>query len=130
MKSRESVARLKQFQVEEKRRQVAQIETMIAEFERMARELDDQIEAEERRTGINDTGHFAYSTFAKSAAQRRDNLMTSVTDLQGQRDAAQADLSQAEEEFDKLQQLVERERQTHEPPETELPDVKKQRVAG
>jgi len=110
MKSRESVARLKQFQVEDKRRQVGQIEAMIAEFERMARELDDQIEAEERRTGINDATHFAYSTFAKSAAQRRDNLVASVADLRDQLEAAMAELAEAEEELGKIEQLVERER--------------------
>jgi flagellar FliJ protein len=37
MKSRsESLIRLRRFQVDEKRRQVAQIEAMIADFERMA----------------------------------------------------------------------------------------------
>ena len=36
MKSRENLVRLKQFQVNEKRRQLAQLEMMIAEFERKA----------------------------------------------------------------------------------------------
>jgi hypothetical protein len=40
MKSRETLIRLKKFQVDEKRRKVAQIETMIAEFERMAGDLE------------------------------------------------------------------------------------------
>ena len=40
MKSRETLVRLKKFQVDEKRRKVAQIETMIAEFERMAGDLE------------------------------------------------------------------------------------------
>ncbi len=35
MKSRESLVRLKRFQVEEKRRRVQQIELMIAEFEKI-----------------------------------------------------------------------------------------------
>jgi flagellar protein FliJ len=130
MKSRESVARLKQFQVEDKQRQVTQIDTMIAEFERMARELNDQIDAEERRTGIGDTSHFAYSTFAKSAAQRRNNLMASVADLRGQRDAAQAELTQVEEELAKLQQLVERERLAGEQAEIAQPDAKRHRAAS
>ena len=43
MKTRDSLIRLKRFQVDEKRRQLAQIESMIAEFNRMADELDDQI---------------------------------------------------------------------------------------
>ena len=36
MKSRETLIRLKKFHVDERRRKVAQIEGMIAEFERMA----------------------------------------------------------------------------------------------
>ena len=41
MKSRETLIRLKKFQVDEKRRKVAQIESMIAEFDRIAVELGD-----------------------------------------------------------------------------------------
>ena len=54
MKSRESLIRLKRFQVDEKRRQVGQIELMITEFEGMIRELDVQIAYEEEKAGIND----------------------------------------------------------------------------
>src|SRR5262249_45245347 len=43
MKSRETLIRLRKFQVDEKRRRVAQIETMIFEFERIAGELDREI---------------------------------------------------------------------------------------
>ena len=41
MKSREALLKFKRFQVEEKRRRVAQIEAMIAEFGRMAGDLGD-----------------------------------------------------------------------------------------
>ena len=85
MKSRsESLIRLKKFQVDEKRRQVAQIEMMIADFERMASELDQQIEIEQQKTGISDVAHFAYSTFAKAAIARRDNLLASAADMKRQ----------------------------------------------
>ena len=40
MKSRDTLIRLKKFQVDEKRRKVMQIESMIAEFERMANDLE------------------------------------------------------------------------------------------
>ena len=83
MKSREGLMRLKRFQVEEKRRQVAQIEAMIAEFERMAKELNDQILSEQEKSGIHEAGHFAYPTFAKAASQRRDNLTASAAELKG-----------------------------------------------
>ena len=44
MKSRETLIRLKKFQVDEKRRRVAQIETMIAEFQRMSVDLEREIQ--------------------------------------------------------------------------------------
>ncbi len=46
MKSRENLVRLKQFQVNEKRRQLLQLDMMIAEFERMAVEREQAIEAD------------------------------------------------------------------------------------
>ena len=58
-----------------------QLDLMIAEFERMANELEIQIAAEEKKAGITDINHFAYPTFAKAARQRRDNLKNSQNDL-------------------------------------------------
>jgi len=108
MKSRDSVIRLKRFHVEEKRRQVAQIETMIAEFERIAKDLDDQILAEQERSGIHDAGHFAYPTFAKAATQRRDNLTASAAELKERLAAAQAEFDAAVEELHKHEAIAER----------------------
>jgi hypothetical protein len=108
MKSRDGLIRLKRFQVEEKRRQVAQIEAMIAEFERMAKDLNDQAVAEQERTGIRDTSHFAYPTYAKAALQRRDNLLASADELKGQFAVATAECAVASEELDKIQALAER----------------------
>ena len=61
MKSRETLIRLKKFQVDEKRRKVAQIEAMIAEFDRIATELDREIKLEQDRAGIHDPAPFRLS---------------------------------------------------------------------
>ncbi|ODT68807.1 MAG: flagellar export protein FliJ [Pelagibacterium sp. SCN 63-23] len=112
MKSRsESLIRLKKFQVDEKRRQVAQIEMMIADFERMASELDQQIEIEHSKTGISDVAHFAYSTFAKAALTRRDNLLASANDMKGKLESAQDALAEALEDLKKVELLDQRELQ-------------------
>jgi flagellar FliJ protein len=108
MKSRDSVIRLRRFRVEDKRRQVGQIELMIEEFSRMIAELDYEIAAEHRRTGIEDEKHFAYSTFARAARRRRDNLETSVADLRGQLETARAALDLAEAELAREQDRLER----------------------
>lgn len=108
MKSREGALRLKRFQVEEKRRQVAQIEVMIAEFDRMAKELNDQVMAEQERSGIHDAGHFAYPTFAKAATQRRDNLAASERALKDQLAAAKLAMGEAVAELEKAEAIAER----------------------
>ncbi len=108
MKSRETLIRLKKFQVDERRRKVAQIEGMIAEFERMAGDLDREILTEQERAGIHDPAHFAYPTYAKAAMQRRENLQRSADDLKIQLDAAQGALGEAFEEMKKVELLDER----------------------
>jgi flagellar FliJ protein len=112
MKSRsESLIRLKKFQVDEKRRQVAQIEMMVNDFQRMAAELDQQIEIEHTKTGISDVAHFAYSTFAKAALARRDNLLASAHDMLEKLEAAQDALAEAVEDMKKIELLDQRENQ-------------------
>lgn len=88
MRPRDSLARLRRFQVDETRRRVAQIETMIAEFSKMARELDREIAIEEQRAGISDISHFAYPTYARAARTRRDNLQRSAEELMAQLEEA------------------------------------------
>jgi flagellar export protein FliJ len=108
MKSRETLIRLKKFQVDEKRRKVLQIETMMAEFDRIAAELDREIKLEQDRAGIHDPAHFAYPTYAKAAMVRRENLKRSSDELRGQLDDAKAVLGEAFEELKKVEMLDER----------------------
>ncbi|WP_421857470.1 flagellar export protein FliJ [Oricola sp.] len=109
MKPKDNMIRLRQFKVAEKHRQVMQLDTMIAEFERMAGELEAQIQAEEKKAGITDQNHFAYPTFAKAARTRRDNLEVSIRDLRQQKETAEADLMEAEAELQKAERLEVRE---------------------
>ena len=108
MKSRETLIRLKKFQVDERRRKVAQIEGMIAEFERIANDLEREIKVEQDRAGIHDPSHFAYPTYAKAAINRRENLKRSADELKGQLNDAKDALSEAFEELKKVELLDER----------------------
>lgn len=82
MKPTDTLIKARRFDLEEARRKVTQLEMMIAEFERMSGDLQQQIQSEETRAGISDPSHYAYPTFARAARQRRDNLAASITDLQ------------------------------------------------
>jgi flagellar protein FliJ len=108
MKSRETLIRLKKFQVDERRRKVAQIETMIAEFERMAGDLEREIRVEQDRAGIHDPAHFAYPTYAKAAIGRRENLKRSADELRGQLEGVKGGLDDALDELKKAELLDER----------------------
>jgi len=110
MKSRDSFIRLRRFQVEERKRRVAQIELMIVEFDRISLDLDREITLEEQKSGISDPFHFAYPTYAKASRQRRDNLRRSADELKLQLEDAKAELGEAFEDLRKAEALEDRER--------------------
>ena len=110
VKSRDHLIRLKRFQVDERRRRVAQIESMIADFARMVVDLDREIAAEEQRSGISDPNHYAYPTFARAAVARRDNLKRSSGELKDQLDEAKGLLGEAQDELKKVESLDGREK--------------------
>jgi flagellar protein FliJ len=130
MKSRETLIRLKKFQVDEKRRKVAQIEAMIAEFDRMATDLDREIKLEQDRAGIHDPSHFAYPTYAKAAITRRENLKRSTGELRTQLDDAQAALGEAFEELKKVEMLDERDQQRERAEQNEREQVELDRIGA
>ena len=127
MKPRDSLVRLKSFQVNEKKRQRDQLAMMIEEFDRMVSDLTAQIETEERKAGINDPTHFAYPMPAKAAHTRRDKLQDSMRELKVQLDAAKIALEEAEAELDKAR---EKERRDGRVPVEEPVRVRKDAMIG
>ncbi|MAU95864.1 flagellar export protein FliJ [Aurantimonas sp. 22II-16-19i] len=119
---RDNMVRLTRFKVLEKRRQVEQLDLMLEDFSRMAAELDAQILNEEKKSGITDMNHFAYSTFAKAARLRRDNLQNSAKDLKVQINAARLSLEEAEAELENAEKMEQRDglRDDHEPRRTAI----------
>lgn len=116
MRSRDTLLRLHRFRTEDKRRQAADIEAMVAEFLRKYDDLDQTVKFEEQRTGVTDPAHFNYSTSAKAARGRRDNLAKSIGDLKDQLADAQVAVSGEEAELRKIELLVEKESVASLPP--------------
>ncbi|MDF1686287.1 MAG: flagellar export protein FliJ [Parvibaculaceae bacterium] len=107
MKSRESLIRLNRFQVDERRRQVAELETMLEEFRRREHDLDQQVQAEQEKAGISDIAHYAYPMFAKSMRDRRENILQSINDVSMQLESAKDDLASAYRELKKYELIEE-----------------------
>lgn len=109
MRSRDNMLRLHRFKHEERRRQVADIETMIADLLKKQDELEAHIRMEESRNGISDPSHYNYSTSAKASRARRDNLLLSIGELKDQLEAAKSALADEEAELRKIELLAEKE---------------------
>jgi flagellar FliJ protein len=92
--SDQALIRLKEVRIDIARRQVAQIGVMIADLDCMVATLENDIEAEQNRTGIRDPAHFAYSILAKATIVRRDNLKRTVTGLKNQLAVATVNLAE------------------------------------
>lgn len=108
MRSKDTLLRLHRFHVEEKRRQVGDIELMMADFRRKQDDLDQQIAYEEQKTGISDPSNFNYSMTAKSIRNRRENLLATIEDLQEQLDRANEAVAEEESELRKVELLAEK----------------------
>ncbi len=79
--NQEHLRRSNEFEVAQNRLRSNQIETMIAEFERICTDLGQEIEADEKRARISDPTHFAYPTYAKAARERRTKVQRSADAL-------------------------------------------------
>src|SRR6476620_1057375 len=92
----------KRFEVTERARKVVSLEAMIAEFERIARELAQQIALEEKLSGVHDPTSARYSTLAKATAQRHPNLLRSVEELGSRLKIAKREYEHAQAELEAL----------------------------
>ena len=97
--------RKKQFEASEKETKVVLLGTMIRDFDTTIADLEGQIAAEEDRTRIKDTGHPAYSMFAKAAAKRRQNLLVSVAHIRSMLDVAERELNEVTAQLHDLEPI-------------------------
>ena len=108
MRSRDTLIRLQQFKVEDRQRDVQDLESMIADFAKKEAELQQMISHEEERCGISDPNHFSYPTTAKASRGRRDNLLRSIDELKVQLVIAEEKLEEEQSEMRKLELMVEK----------------------
>jgi flagellar FliJ protein len=113
MRNRESLIRLHRFHVDEKRRKLAELELMLQEFRARERELEAQVLNEQKKAGISDVAHFAYPMFAKSVIRRRQNILTSIEDIDRQIEAAKEELSSAFRELKKYEIIEDNRKRKH-----------------
>ncbi len=103
MNRTDTLLRLKRFRVDEMKRRMASIETMKADLEKKLSDLDDNVTREKQRAGDSDIGRLAFPSFLRSIESRRENLRTTLKDIEREHAAAQADLSDAFQDLKSLE---------------------------
>jgi hypothetical protein len=78
MNQTDRLRRSKELELSQSRRLAAQLQAIIADFDRTCLDLGHQIAAEETRFRNYDPMDFAYPTFAKAARERRAKLQRSA----------------------------------------------------
>src|SRR5882757_9379670 len=103
MNRTDTLLRLKRFRVDEMKRRIASIDAMKADLERKLTDLDDNVAREKLRAGDSDIGRLAFPSFLRSIETRRENLRTTLKEIEREYMAAQADLANAFQELKSLE---------------------------
>jgi hypothetical protein len=85
-------------QVADLKRRIPILKRLIADCDRSAVDLDQEVRNEEDRFKIHDPAHCAYPTYAKATASRRDNLRRSADELRAHLAKAEQALQELGEE--------------------------------
>ena len=107
MNRTDTLLRLKRFRVDEMKRRIAAIDAMRMDLEKKLRDLDDNVARERQRAGDSDIGRLAFPSFLRSIETRRDNLKTTLKDIEREHAAALADLSDAFQDLKSLEVAME-----------------------
>jgi len=103
----DTLLRLKRFRVDEMKRRMAAIDAMKADLERKLADLDDNVAREKQRAGDSDIGRLAFPSFLRSIETRRENLRTTLKEIEREYAAAQADLTSAFQDLKSLEVATE-----------------------
>ena len=95
MNRTDTLLRLKRFRVDEMKRRIAAIDAMRCDLERKLTDLDDNVAREKQRAGDSDIGRLAFPSFLRSIEARRENLRTTLKEIEREHAAALLDLSSA-----------------------------------
>ncbi len=103
----DTLLRLKRFRVDEMKRRIAAIDAMKADLERKLTDLDDNVARERQRAGDSDIGRLAFPSFLRSIEARRENLRTTLKEIEREHAGAQLDLSDAFQDLKSLEVAAE-----------------------
>src|SRR5665213_2002906 len=95
MNRTDTLLRLKRFRVDEMKRRISTIDAMRANLARQLTNLDEDVAREKQRANDSDIGRLAFPSFLRSVEARRENLRTTLKEIEREYESAQLDLNNA-----------------------------------
>ena len=102
------VVRLHKWQVDEKRRQIADLESMRSEIVEQLEKLTNDLAAEQKHVATSNVVDINYASYASSVMSRRENLEASITEIDVSIENMKDELSEAFKELKKYEIVQER----------------------
>lgn len=102
------VVRLHKWQVDEKRRQIAELETMRSEIVDQLEKLTSDLAAEQKHLATSIVVDINYANYASNVMTRRENLEASITEIDVSIENMKDELSEAFKELKKFEIVQER----------------------
>jgi flagellar export protein FliJ len=103
MKGLPTLIRVRQWELEEKRRKLADLEGLAAQLDEAIQRLDDEVKMEQGIAGASHEVNFAYAPYAQAAIERRRTLLASLDDVKQQIEAAHEEVTIAYQELKKYE---------------------------
>jgi flagellar FliJ protein len=108
MKTLQSFIRLHSWQLEEKRRTLASLEGLRADFVAQGVKLEKELVNEQRAATASPEYAITYEGYAKAVIKRRENMKASIAETDQQIDAARAEVQESYREMRKYEIAEER----------------------
>ncbi len=105
-KRQDTLMRLKHFRVDELKRRMATLNGMHADLERKLTDLEEGVARERQRANDSDIGRLAFPSFLRSIETRRENLHTTLKEIQRERIQCENELMKACQELKSLELAI------------------------
>ena len=107
MKGVDGMIRLQKWQLDEKRRELSDMEVMRHDLLGRAAALEDEMRTEQHHAATSESG-YAYGAYASGVIERRRVLQTSIREVERSIDAKKREISEAFQDLKKYEILAER----------------------
>jgi flagellar export protein FliJ len=103
MRGLPTLIRVRQWELEEKRRKLADLEGLAAQLDEAVARLDDEVRMEQGVASASHEISFAYAPYAQASIERRRTLKASLEDVRLQIEAAAQEVTTAYQELKKYE---------------------------